>query len=274
MKTIIIATDFSDVAMNAAAYGAEMAKDIGADLILFHTYHMPVSPADIPLQSVNVAELKQTAEKNMTALEEKIKAITGDLVKVTKEAILGYMPEDLETYCKNINPFIIIMGAKGATDLEHIFFGSTTLSTIRYVTWPVIAVPQAQKYSSIKKIGFACDFTEAVETTPAERIKELVKTFNAELHVLKISTHNQLKEITPHETVLLHAMLEDMKPEYHYIENTDVEAGVHQFAEENKLDMVIVVPKKHSLIGSFFHKSNTKKFLTKSKIPVICMHDE
>lgn len=275
MKTIIIATDFSDVAENAAYYGAEMAKDIEAELILFHTYHMPVSPADLPLQSVNVVELKQNAEKSMNELEEKIKRITGDTVKITKESILGYMPEDLEVYCKSTQPFMIIMGAKGVTDLEHLFFGSTTLSTIRHLTWPVIAVPQTQKYYSIKKIGFACDFTEAVETTPADRIKELVKTFNAELHVLKIAPkHHKLTTLTSHETVLLHAMLEEIKPAYHYIENDDVEAGVHQFAEQNGLDIVIVIPKKHSLIGSFFHKSNTKKFLTKSQIPVICMHDE
>ncbi|UEG49149.1 universal stress protein [Ferruginibacter lapsinanis] len=274
MKKILIATDFSKVATNAAYYGAEMAKAIGADIILFHTYHIPVSAAELPLQSVNVLEMKHAAEESMAALEEKIKSITGNTVNVSTEAILGYMPEDLETYCKKINPFIIIMGAKGQTDLENIFFGSTTLSTIRHLTWPIIAIPEVQKYSSIKNIGFACDFTEAVETTPADRIKEIVKTFNARLHVIKISTHNRFIEITPHETVLLHTMLDDIKPVYHYIEHTDVEAGVHQFAKEHNMDMIIVIPKKHSLIGKLFHTSNTKKFITKSEIPVLCMHDE
>jgi len=43
MKTIVVATDFSAVALNAANYAVDMALAIKADILLLHVYQIPVS---------------------------------------------------------------------------------------------------------------------------------------------------------------------------------------------------------------------------------------
>ena len=43
MKTILVATDFSSVALNATNYAADMALAINADILLLHVYQIPVS---------------------------------------------------------------------------------------------------------------------------------------------------------------------------------------------------------------------------------------
>ena len=48
MKTIILATDFSSTALNAANYAADMAVAINADLHLLNIQKVPIYYNDIP----------------------------------------------------------------------------------------------------------------------------------------------------------------------------------------------------------------------------------
>lgn len=49
MKTILVPTDFSKIARNAIDYAVEIAKLTKAKLVLFHVYHVPVVPVEIPI---------------------------------------------------------------------------------------------------------------------------------------------------------------------------------------------------------------------------------
>ncbi|HEX4875400.1 MAG TPA: universal stress protein, partial [Chitinophagaceae bacterium] len=70
MKTIIIPTDFSPVATNAMHFGIDMAKSIGASVILLHVYQVPVSYTDTPIVLISVEELKKEAEQKLKKLQE------------------------------------------------------------------------------------------------------------------------------------------------------------------------------------------------------------
>ena len=48
MKTIILATDFSSAASNAANYAADMAVALKADLLLLNVPILPVMYGDVP----------------------------------------------------------------------------------------------------------------------------------------------------------------------------------------------------------------------------------
>lgn len=274
MKTIIIPTDFSAVSTNAMHFGIEMAKSINASILLFHVYQVPVSFTDNPMVLVSVEELRRNAEVQLNKVKAEVEHITSGSIKVYAETVLGNISDELENLCEKIQPFAVVMGTKGASGIDKVLFGSTTLSAIRHLKWPVICVPPGKTYGTgIKKIGFACDFREVVESTPAEIIKDMVKTFNAELHVMNVDYHNKhFKPETPEQSILLHTMLEEVKPVYDFIEHEDVESGIEQFAEKNNLDIIIAIPKKHKLLDSLFHTSSSKQLVFQSHIPVMCVH--
>lgn len=275
MKSIIIATDFSPAATNALHYGIEMAKTLQASIVLFHAYQVPVSYSDTPILLVSVSELQKSAEEQMDHLKKEVEHITGGSVKIYTETKMGNTVDELEEYCKKINPFALVMGAKGHTGLDKVLFGSTTLTALRHLSWPVICVPPGKEFGTgIKKIGFACDFREVVQTTPAGFIKTFVAAFNAELHVLNVDYHDKhFTPSTPEQSALLHTMLEDCKPVYHFIENKDVEAGIDDFAEKNNIDLIIAIPKKHKLLEGLFKSSATKELVFHSHVPVLSVHE-
>jgi hypothetical protein len=181
----------------------------------------------------------------------------------------------LEDVCKHIQPFAVIMGTRGTTGVERILFGSTTLTAIRHLTWPVIVVPPGKEYGTgIKKIGFACDFDKVVENTPIQFIKNMVKEFGAELYVLNVDHEGKhFKPGTPEESLMLHTLLHELNPNYHFIDHLDVEDGINEFVEKNNIDLLITIPKKHKLLDSLFKHSSTKQLVTQSLVPVMCVHE-
>ncbi|TAL45631.1 MAG: universal stress protein [Chitinophagaceae bacterium] len=275
MKTIIIPTDFSPASTNATNYAVDMALAVNASVLLFHVYQIPVSMTEVPVVMVSAEELKQSSEKRLEELKSEVEHITSGKLKVYAEVRMGDIADELEDLCKKIQPFAVVMGTKGASGIERVLFGSTTLTVIRHLTWPVIVVPAGKEYGTgIKKIGFACDFRQVVESTPTHFIKEFVKEFGAELHVLNVDYENKhFKPDTPEQSLLLHTLLEDANPSYHFIKDLDIEDGINAFAETNNLDLVITIPKKHKLLEGLFKPSSTKQLVFHSHVPVMCVHE-
>lgn len=273
MKTIIIPTDFSPTAVNAMNYGLDMALAINASVILFHAYSVPVSMTDVPVMLVSVEELEKNARQQMTLLKEKADHVVSGKVKIDAETRLGDSVDELELLCDRVQPFAVVMGTRDSSGLERTLFGSTTMSAVRRLTWPVIAVPPGKEYGQgIRKIGFACDFKDVVDSVPADVIKDLVNQFHAEFHVLNVSPEGKDFETDSGEFVLLKNMLEDAGPVFDFVKNDDVEEGINEFAEKNNLDLVIMIPRKHKLLDGLFRKHHTKKLVFHSHVPVMCAH--
>jgi nucleotide-binding universal stress UspA family protein len=275
MKTIIVPTDFSPIATNAMNFAADMAMSINASVLLLHVYQVPVSVSEVPVVLMSADDLKKSSDEKLEEVKQSLSHTTSGKLKIYTESRLGDIVDELEELCKHIQPFAVVMGTKGATGLERILFGSTALTAIRHLKWPVIVVPPGKEFGKgIKKIGFACDFKQVVETTPVQFIKQMVKEFNAELHVLNVDFENkQFRPETPEQSLLLHTMLEDVNPNYHFITQIDIEDGLNEFAETNNLDLLIAIPKKHKLLDSLFNKSSTKQLVVQSHIPVMCVHE-
>ena len=275
MKTLIVPTDFSPAAANAMKFAVDMATNINASVMLFHVYQVPVSMSDVPIVMVSAEELRRSSETKLQELKYDLKHTNGGKIKIYTEARMGDVSDELEDVCKHIQPFAVIMGTNGASSVERILFGSTTLTAIRHLTCPVIVVPPGKEYGNgIRKIGFACDFEKVIESTPVKFLKTIVKEFGAELHVLNVDHENKhFKPETPEESILLHTLLEDLNPRYHFIDNADIEDGINDFVDNNNIDLLITIPKKHRLLDSLFKNSNTKQLVAQSHVPVMCVHE-
>ena len=274
MKTIIIATDFSPVAQNAINYGVDLAKSIGHSVSIVHVYQVPVAFADGPMVMVSLDDLRSSAEKQLEQIKANLRRVHGKELKIYSEALLGNVVDSLQQLAEKLDPFAVVLGATGLTGAQRVLFGSTTLSVVRHLHYPVIVVPEGRSFGhGIQKIGLACDFREVVDTIPTRYIQQFQKTFKAELHVVNVDFENhKFRADTPEQSLLLQTLLENSKPVYHFLEAEDVEAGLNRFAEENNLDLLITIPKKHRLVEAIFKRSSTKKILKEARVPVVGIH--
>jgi nucleotide-binding universal stress UspA family protein len=271
MKKLIIATDYSKAAVNATRYGVDMAKAIQAGIILFHVYQMPVGYSEIPL-TINLSDLQEAAESGLMRLKNELTEQTGGKLMIETEARMGTFSQELEKYCEEKKPYAVVMGSQGTSAAERLLMGSQTVRAMKNLNWPVIAVPPGMSYSGIKKVGLACDFEEVVASTPTDEIKTLLADFRAELHVLNTGSKGNYDPEVVYQSGLLQEMLGPLKPEYHFIDNKDVDEGIISFCDRNAIDLLLVLPKRHSLLDKLIQRSHTRQLVLHSHTPVMALH--
>lgn len=271
MKTILVATDFSPAALNALNYSADMALSINANLLLLTVVQSQVGYSDIPIV-LSLEDLLRSAEKEINQLKEALMLRTNNKIKIETEVGMGAFFYELENVCDRIKPYIVVIGTHGKTALEQMMFGAHAVHAMKNLTWPLITVPPWASFSKIKKIGLASDLNKVMETTPIDEIKMLVKDFKAELHILNTAKRNVFSPRIVFESGMLQEMLTDLEPKYHFIENDNTDKGIIYFAEMNRIDLLVVLPKRHNLFEKLMHKSHTKQLVLHSHIPVMALH--
>ncbi len=275
MKTLIVPTDFSPAARNAAAYAAEMARNIHASITLLHVCALPMTYGDVPAPPVNTADLLKEAEGKLDEWREDLHREAGEGLKIYLKAEVGTVLKEISNLCNVLKPYAVVMGSHGASAVERIIFGSNTIEVMRHLSWPLIVVPPGSKYKDIRKIGFACDFRQVVEAAPVEEIRMLVTELNAELHVLYINKQKD-QEYGPEiieESGMLQEMLGDLNPRYHFIEHDDIGEGLSAYADKHDLDMLVIVPRRHSLPERIFRKSASKQLVLHTHVPLMAVHE-
>src|SRR5215216_929012 len=144
MNTIIIPTDFSPGSENAMHYGAQLAQDLNASIVLVHIFQVPITMNDMPVMVFSADESKNNADTGLNRCREELQQNYPGLT-ITTESRLGSVAEEVHLIAKEKNPFAIVMGSEHTSGLERILFGSTTASVIRHAHHPVFAIPLGYK---------------------------------------------------------------------------------------------------------------------------------
>ncbi|WP_167014557.1 universal stress protein [Chitinophaga sp. Cy-1792] len=277
MKTMLVPTDFSDVAYNAATYAMDMANAIGAErIVLYHAYELVVPIPDVPtsVPMVNADDLRVASMEGLEKMKKDLQALSAGKIDILLRADNTLLAATINEVCKNEEADIIIMGITGGSKLEEILVGSNTIDVVKQTTTPVLIIPATAKFKSISKVVFACDLKKVVESTPVDLLKKFMDAFHAELHVLNIDHESKhFTADTPFESLMLDTLLQGYNPVYHFIDNPNVVQGIVSFAESIQADMIITIPKKHGLFESIFKRSSTSKLAFKTQIPLLTIHE-
>lgn len=262
MKTIIVPTDFSAAAENAMLYAGQLAKSIDASVLLLHMFQVPVNMSDAPLLVVSPEELKENADKGLLHAKEILQS-SFPSVKVSTESILGDVVIELEEVCRKENPVAVVVGKHGASGLERALFGSTSLSIIRHIHYPVIAVPDFVTNEQIKNIALAVDNKEKL---PASKIKNTIEALKAKLHVIHVQ---QRKTESPVLTTV-----EQLNTSCKTILDEQFVHGIQSYIENNNIDLLLIVPHKHNLVERMFLKTHTPELLREISIPIMSIRED
>ena len=261
MKTIVLATDFSTSADNAMLYAGRLANNIGASLLLLHVYQVPVGMNDMPLLVVSTDELKTTANAGLQKAKELLLANFNSL-DVQMESRLGDVVDELKDICKKINPLLIVVGKHGASGVQQMLFGSTSLSIIRSITHPVIVVPDRSRDFHMENAALAID--SDVENVCVQKIKSLVSDLRTRLHLV---------HVRPEKSAYLQAsnLVNELNSRCSNVYDHEFVHGIESYIKENNIDLLIILPHKHNIVERLFVKTHTKELLRKISIPIMCI---
>jgi nucleotide-binding universal stress UspA family protein len=151
IQTILVATDFSTASEAATTYAFQLARSLGARVILL--YVVPESDVEVMtalrghLQShisreVLIQTLYTEAEKRLAALVEHAKA--HDLVQ-EHLIVTGQPASEIVSWAIAKQAQIILVGTHGRSGLDRALLGSVAEHVLRLASCAVLVVPTSQK---------------------------------------------------------------------------------------------------------------------------------
>jgi len=243
---------------------------------LVHIFQVPAVYGEIPVAAATIDEQIQSATETLKNLKRQMARRANYKINIdTDLKVQGSVVSQIESYCQTIKPTFVVMGSHGSSAAERLLCGSNTITAMKKLSSPLIIVPRNATFKKLAKIGFACDLRDVAETVPLKEIITLIKHFNAELHVIHINSAEEKNHPTAImlESVQLRQMLDDFNPLYDFLDNVEIDEGIIECSEKNKLDLLIVIPKKHDSIERILHKSRSKQVVVHGHIPILSIHE-
>ncbi len=271
MKTILVATDFSAVSRNATVYAAQLAKALGAKIILFHTYNIPTTVMDIAFMMVSVEEMQKENEDRIKKDADRLFASFG--VEVEWLVRIGIPSDEIKILADEKNADLIIMAVSGE-GASNKFIGSTTLNTLQKSKQPVLTIPHNANFNKISKVIYATDLSYLAKPELFLVLFKIIKVFGANLHVLHIQVPGKKLEEEANAKQKLDALFQDIDHEFSIMDAESIMLGINQFSQKNKPDLLVMTAHKHNFLERIFGKNYTREMLHETTIPLLVLHDK
>lgn len=264
MKTLIVPTDFSDTAKNAAMFAAGIAAQTeDAQIILYNSFEKKYADR-ITIMLEALEELKQELlagypDLKITCMAEEESSFTTGL-----ERLVRHQKADM-----------IVMGITGATRLAQLFMGSNTLDMVEKNVCPVMIIPPDATFTGIKNVVLTSDFKDVDKTIPVKPLQDILSLFNPFVHVVNVDSEHyvELTEEYKSEKQKLDTILDGYQHEFYFIRIFDFIEAISNFTDDYNIDLILTVPKNHSFLGGLFRSSATKKLKYHTHVPMIAIHE-
>jgi nucleotide-binding universal stress UspA family protein len=275
MKLILAATDFSKASRNALQYAAELAKKSKAGLVLFHSYMPPVIVSDVPIALPLPEEIEKEALKKLRRTAAGLRLKYGRALKLELVCQYGMAVDAITNYASESKADLIVMGMSGAGALEEKLVGSITTDVIKRSKTPVLSIGQNVKFKPVKNIIFATDYKETASPLTLDALKEIANLYKSHIHILNVLEASTVLPTTKQAVQGLKTehLFDGYKHSFHAIVNKKVADGIHDFIKLRKIDMTVMVPRKHSVFHTLFKGRATKQVAFHTGVPLLTIHE-
>jgi Universal stress protein UspA and related nucleotide-binding proteins len=269
MKKIIVATDYSPEANNAAHYAAAIAAEQGHQLILFNVTSISIHALNARVSGDAIDQMlfihRENLEKEAATLAATYK------VKVVTHFATGYFYEELVRCIDQHQADVVVMGMASKT-FEQDLLGNTTTAAIHKLQFPILAIPLQARYKGIKKVLFACDIEKGVQEQVLEKIRSLALAFGATIEIFHVET--ELEELAAESqagNAALDQALAGVAYTYKNVQSPQIIKAIQKEIQAMQADLLIMVPYKYGFWSSIVHRSKTRMMASGNDIPLLSL---
>ena len=150
IRKMLVPTDLSELSCLGVRYALEIARELSAEVILYHVVplgedwfagHEQHGPVRNMLANEEAALNKFVAEKFADDMK---------LVKISQKVEFGAPQTSIVEMAEREGVDIIVMSTHGRTGLSHMLLGSVTEKVVGRSPCPVLAIPSHGRSSTTK----------------------------------------------------------------------------------------------------------------------------
>lgn len=275
MKAILIATDFSEAANNAASYGVELAKALNATAILFNACEQsPVAFSTTPFPLTrrevedNVQQHLADDTRLLTSLHEWPVLTcykTGNTNHAFREAIESFKAE-----------LVIVGMKKDRTGVQRVL-GSTVTGLIGQLETPLLVVPEEIKFTYLLNIAVALNWDILPDDNmhSLDVLRELTERFHSKLYFVQVTRSRLPGPNQPlNHPSQLAWITQKLNTEFERVTGKDIPASLSKFVQYYNIDLLVVLAHKQSLFKRFLFKSNSRTLAFECPVPLLVLQEK
>lgn len=269
MAHVLIPTDLSPNALNAAVYAVHLFGDEDSTFTLVNTYILPLTMVDaVPPPIANVA--LASTEGLDTAAADLQAALPDHEPTISRVSEYGEVADVLaQLEDGSPAPDVIVMGTQGSSGLERILMGSNTAAVIKRLRTPVLAIPQQAKYTVPRRIVLADDGGR-VDKATLKILVDIARWSKAEVMIVHVIPEDRTSEddLSGSGYDLL---LGAIPHTYHSVSGDNVMVALHDLADQSDADMVVVLHRHRGIFEQLFHRSVSTRLAMHTHIPMLVL---
>lgn len=274
MKKILFPTDFSEVASNAFVHALEFAKIVQGELILLHTFQLPVYDNQFfPENYAVIYDSLELAQFDMFKDElPKLRVIAEerhlDKIKMSHRLMDGDLLYNIKKSIKEDKIDFVIMGTSGATGWDAFFVGTNTGSVISEIDVPMLCVPAKAKFKKIEIIGFTTRF-RMKDKKALKMVINIANKTKVKVKCLYVKTSDS--DISRETVATWEDEFINEPVEFFVINSDEVKETILDFIIYKEIDVLTMLTYKRGFFEGIFKPSLTKKIATTFEIPILAI---
>ena len=268
--SLLILTDFFQAANRALDYATNLARPLGARLVLLHVRRDSI--IDPEMFTGKLTNLDNEA------LNLALNSLTNDLpVPAVVEIGHGRVAYAVADAVSRHHPTLVVLGRPDTEATPDELVSTTALDILRTAPYPMLVVPHnVHTTAPPRRVLLAVD-GEAFSLGPhTGAVRHLLESLQAEVTVLHVeenagsTTATTAEALSSVEATGLTMVLPQPVRTRSALAPAPAEA-IQQAARPADFDLVVLIARPRSFLGELFHHSVTAQVLLHSAVPVLVL---
>ena len=267
--SLLVLTDFTHPASHALAYADCLAGAIGARLVLLHVRRDAI---------LDPEQLTGTlADRDTEAINLAFASLERELtVPAVVEMGHGLVAEGVARAVRQHQPSLIVLGRNEAGNTPDELLTPLAIALLRTIPHPLLVVPASHAALPVpRRMLLAVDgepFTLGPYAGPVRHLLNALPAALTVLHVLPPGSVNVLPGMAL-KSVERTGLVDDLAELTHHrsVFAPHPAEGILRVAKPADFDVVALIARPRSFLGSLFHHSVTARVLLHSPLPVLML---
>lgn len=280
MKTILLLTDFSSVADNAAKYALKLARALKANIMLFHAPAVLQRPSLVPVGDLDDEEdnpVQRELLLRLEALKRKLNLILEQEEEGYRPLVNSFLIEAAVKDClpeaiKEFNIDLVVTGAHKSNMVSSFLFGDQVMGIIDCATCPVLIVPEYTLFRGIRNIFYTTDirYCDIPAMKILTRFAAWLRSAISLLHICAPGLPEMLDgQAASLFTDTISSRVNYPLITYNSVKAKDAECALNDFIARKEMDILAIEHKKYHFFRRLFKGGLTEKVSTYMRIPLM-----
>jgi len=275
MKKILVLTDFSKVAGNAALFSINLASYLKAGIVLFHACaydKVLASSAGDEMKSRDDEEPELKLLELQKKFQKETKKIAGSrpsLACLCKEGEVGNL---MQNTIREEKIDLVVMGCHQYSNFPDFLYGDHVKEVIANASCPVLMVPDTAKFEPLANVFYATDLRYC-DINAVKFLSEICEPFKARLSLLHVCAPG-LPNLPDQEGIsIFRDTISNRLPasgiNYSDVAPADAETLINRLIDIREMDMLAISYRKHHFFKQIFQGCFTMKRDSYTHIPLM-----